>query len=263
MWIVSAAKAEPELAGVSVVDLVDCLTLWMFRGLSSKALSARLSALSRCKVSSTRVTRRLKDSGDLLGYKVFLAYCIKHKLSTAEANALLTEWKLPDSFILGIMLLRRKTMSWIRKQVTEHECLTFPEANERIERYVRDLQPWLGRFVGAKLRFIATTQRVGLTRFDLYNDLWIEAIKGYTLTYPAFASELHAINVMKRTMHNGGINLIQHYTRKKNSGVIKENGMNISRLTDIAHEYALQAEPVDLDVALDVQKVLTYYQGRK
>ena len=263
MWIVSTAKTEPELAGVSVVDLVDTLTLWMFRGLSSKALSARLSALAGAHVPSVRVTRKLKNCGELLWYKVFIAYCFKHKLSMAQANVLLSKWDLPDSFILGYMLLKRKTASWIKRSVQDQECLDPAAVRKRIDAYVEHLSPWLGRFVNAKLRFIAMTQRVGLTTKDLGNDLWVEALKSFALTYPVFESQLHAINVLKRTMHNSGINLIKHYTRKKNSGTLQEGGMNVSRIRDIADAYALEAEVPSIDAIVDVRRVTDYYCGRK
>lgn len=260
MWIVQVAKEVPELQQASPQALINLVNRWMFRTLSCSRLSVELTKLAGCRVKSLHLTFKLKEHPSFFDYKIWLAYTVKTRLDEAEAMRLLRKWKLPLSFVYG---LRDSSIRQVKMQIRDYECEDLYTARNRLDSYIAELAPWLGKFVYRKLRFIETVQRVGKTVQDLQHDLIIEGLRGYYSMYPLYSTHLHAMNTLKRIMHNCGINLIKHYTRQRVSGTIHANGSNQARLVDM-HICQLQIEPAEnQDKVLDVRSVMHKYKGRK
>lgn len=84
---------------------------------------------------------------------------------------------------------------------------------------VNELIPYIGRFVSKKMMFLIKSY--GLSRHDLEGDLLCKCLSTLARKYPYYESTLHAINTVKSSVHNAGIDLINQHTRQKNQRLIK------------------------------------------
>ena len=259
-WVLSAAKTVPALSQVNNIKLVALANKWMFRCIDGKQLSAALTKLAGENVKSLHLVRVLKDNPSFFDYKVWLSFVLQNKFSSAQARSLLRKWKLPVSFMAGLRV-PSLVLSQIRCKLKGYECHALPEARKHLSDRLGSVSSWLGKFVWKKLRFIEEVQRVGKTRADLEQDLVLESLRGYSLAYPLFQSALHAVNTIKRIMHNCGINLIKHYTRLKVSGTIREADSNSARLVEL--DKVSIGESYCNDAFLDVCRIRNKYKGRK
>lgn len=102
-----------------------------------------------------------------------------------------------------------------------------------------ELKPFIGKFISKKMAFLIKSY--GLTRHDLEHELVLKGLQSLYQHYPFFESEKHVINVMKRSIHNHGIDIIYKYTRKKNNRLENKDGVFSQRNIDIADCVTLEA----------------------
>lgn len=98
---------------------------------------------------------------------------------------------------------------WTLAHLEHNECCLVSEV----------LDKWIAKFVAKKMAFLV--QSYGLARHDLEADLKAHALHALHKAYPFFETELHAINTVKRAVHNKGIDLIKQHTRKRNQRLIQ------------------------------------------
>lgn len=93
------------------------------------------------------------------------------------------------------------------------------EINERV-LVSKTLKDYIGRYISKKMTFLIKSY--GVSRHDLEFELLVAALFALHKKYPYYESSLHAINTVKSTIIHKGIDLINHYTRKKNQR-LKQN----------------------------------------
>ncbi len=250
-----ARKAEPALNDVGDSLLYNAIVQWMFRGTSSRAFGARLSKLSGTHVKAPVVTEALMRSHYLLRYKVYLLGGGKMPRSSCG----LPKTDRIDAFT-SLSPLSRQLVKRLRNKYG-YEC--YADVCEQRDRCTEQLMTWCAKFVYRKMRFVSVNQRLGKGLDDLQHDLLLKAVQAYGLSYPIFHSELHAVNVMKRTAHNIGINIIKHSTRKKVSGTMVENGANVSRIVSIEDALEEAAPEQNPDLRIDISTVVDKYKGKR
>lgn len=102
-----------------------------------------------------------------------------------------------------------------------------------------ELKPFIGKFISRKMSFLIKSY--GLTRHDLQHELILKGLQSLYQHYPFFESEKHIINVVKRAIHNHGIDIIYKYTRKKNNRLENKDGVFSQRNIDIEDCITLEA----------------------
>ena len=93
------------------------------------------------------------------------------------------------------------------------------------------LRVYIGKFISKKLIFL--TRSYGLTREDLHGDLIHVAMYALRKQYPAYQSDLHALNICKTAIHNHGIGLIEFWTRQKRNALTNKDGVFSARTVDL------------------------------
>lgn len=87
-----------------------------------------------------------------------------------------------------------------------------------------NIDGYIKRFVNAKHHFIVKSQ--GISAEDISNDLRLRAVSTYYHVYPFKPSDA-MIGMVKRAIHNHGINLIEYYTTKKRGRIINIEGSGV------------------------------------
>lgn len=263
-----AREAAPELNAVDDKALYNALLMWLFRGLNYNALGSKLSKAAKTTIRTNDVTNALKAKGYVIKqYKVWLFYIVKHNMGYVEAAALARKWEIHDEDVRLFTLVQVNTLAYLKRLAREYVALTMDSFNRVCNHIITETCKGTRRFAWAKLRFIERHQRTGLDLDDLVGEMEEKGIQGMMLMYPLIQTKTHAVNIVKRVIRNTGLNLIQKFTRKKNSALTatKEGG-NESRVLDIDNlpiESIPAAEPdrKTSDLFLDFKRLMTVYKG--
>lgn len=84
------------------------------------------------------------------------------------------------------------------------------------------LQVYIGKFISRKLIFLVKSY--SQKRDEIEASLKIAGMYALRKQYPAYASELHALNICKTAIANSGHGMIEYWTRDKRNALLKENG---------------------------------------
>lgn len=244
-------EAVPALRSAPRDYVINTVVLWSFRGINSKILGIRLSKAAGVKVNPTAVTSVLLRKSELLQYKAAI-------LAEDAKYGGIPQTRF--SRVLGA--LSRTTLRHVRKLRSTYKPMSHNELELLQEDCCRKLHTWLAKFTYRKMRFLQS-QRLGLTLEDLQQELLYKALQGFTLMWPYVESPLHALNVMKRTAHNHGINLIKHYTREKNSVLVSTESSTTSRMVSLDEIVDVAAPARDDDLRIDIANALKRYKGKK
>ncbi len=254
-----ARKAAPELEGVRDGELFSMLGRWLFRKYSSRMLSRKLSAACGSRIIVHRITKAIMST-DILPLKIaMVSYAHGYGVTAInkvcrKAGICERDLKHVRSMDVGLC----KVLKSIR-----YKGETPSKVKAEINAIFADIDGWTKRFAWKKLRFISMYQQVGMSIEDIIAELQCSVISPYLLQWPNMTSDLHKVNVMKRIMHNNGINLIKQYTRFKVSGTTSVAGTVNTRLvsTDVLAE--LEAPVANRDLILDIKNLVLRYTGKK
>lgn len=81
----------------------------------------------------------------------------------------------------------------------------------------RNMDAYIGKFINKKLRFLCNSY--GLKHNEIQGDLQCKALYALRKQYPAYKSELHALNICKTAIQNAGQGLIEYWTREKRNAL--------------------------------------------
>jgi hypothetical protein len=258
-------SADPRLVDVSDVDLYNTAVTYLFRGYNYRSLGSRLTKLAGFRPNVRAITEQLAASGYVIkNYKLWLFYVVKNKLDQKEGLAIGTKWGVNRADMLAFRHIDRTALAQLRRLAVKYPALTLEAFDKHTVSILHGIKRWNAMFTNKKLRFIATSQNIAMT--DLQSDLACYGIQGLMNMYPCVDSKLHAINIVKRVMHNQGINMIHHYTSQKIGRLLKdEKGAFSARvvgLDDIQMNY-LEYDTGNVDLRADVGRVFSRYTGRK
>lgn len=254
-------SVEPELRACDEVQLYNATMLFMFRGLNYKAYSARLTKLLGKKPNVRAITEALGCNGYLLkNYKTWVFYVVKHKLNHHDAMVYSRKWKVEHIDAAWFIHLGVVTLSYIKRLAKKYAALTLEKFDRILNGIMSDpmLKTWLGKFTSKKHRFVATSQ--SMTLDHIRSDLACNGMQGLLNMYPLVKSRLHALNIVKRTIHNTGINMIHHYTSQKTGRIVKNMDgsfeAKIVSFESIRETLELQAVEHDDDLRVDFTRLI-------
>lgn len=261
-------EAAPELVEVDDKALYNAMVNWLFRGLNYAGLSARLCKLAKCKVRTNDVVRAVSDKGYVIkDYKLWIFLIVKKRYTEQQARALADKWGISQDDVSLFKLTQVGTLAYLKRLAKEYKALTLQKFDEVCTWIMQETKASTGRFAWAKLRFISNHQRTGLDLDDLTGEMRAKGMQGLMLMYPLIDTRLHALNIVKRTIRNTGLNLIQKYVRKKNTALeAKTEGGHQSRVLDIdnlpvADIPAAEPDRHSSDLFLDYKKLMERYKG--
>jgi hypothetical protein len=117
-----------------------------------------------------------------------------------------------------------------------------------------ELKNYIGKFISKKLIFLRS---YGLAREEIHSHLLHASIFAMRKHYPAFESDLHALNICKTSIHNSGMCLIEYWTRAKRQALLKENGtfQSVHVPFDSLHNVGVAPEHED-EFRLNIQSLV-------
>lgn len=184
------------------------------------------------KEEARRIWRLAKDNGYILKNCKLFAYSVhvnrKAGLSTSPAKF--------GIYNEDVSILRKLNLNHLA-DFKSYSLFDFDNLEGAILKS-EDLQTFTGKFVSKKMMFLIRSY--GLTREDIYSDMQNAALYAIRKQYPDFKSELHVLNICKRTIHNAGIGLIEFWTRDKRQALILDQGVHqavnvpLSAIPDVA-----------------------------
>lgn len=213
------------------------------------------------------ITDMLSRSGGVIkNLKVWVFYIVKKRLTQhADRRKLAKQWDVPLRDVNAFARITRPTLQYLQKLARKYAALTLEKLDNQIVQITNDTRTWLGKFVSRKLRFVIQSQ--GMERHDIEGQLRYKGIQGLLNMYPCVETSLHATNVVKRVMHNQGINMIKHYTTQKNGRLqVDGNGAFQARVISIDNVSKTRAGDDSTeanDLKLDANRLLSSYSGKR
>lgn len=258
-------RTDPQLMHLDRASLYNATLMYLFRGLNYAGYGARLTRLNHGIRPNVRaITDALgRDGAVMKNLKVWIFYVVKHRSDRKTQLKLARDWSIDPIDVQAFDAASTKTVRYIRKLGRRYAALTMDKLEHSVTTIVSQTQTWLGKFVSRKLRFIVQSQ--GMHRSDIEHELVYKGIQGLYAMYPRVESQLHATNVVKRVIHNQGINMIHHYTTKKMGRLIVDGtGAWHSRVISLDDaQLNTVAAPEASDLHMDFSLVLHRYTGKR
>lgn len=258
---------EPLLEKADVSELYNTLVQYIFRSLNYRSFGARLTKLAGGQRPNVKaVVEALSKSGLIMKtLKCWILYSVKNKLGVRDTTVLAKQWGLtPYDASALTTRLQTRTLMYLKQLCRKYSALTPDMMDKHVISIKEDVKTWLGKFVSKKLRFIYQSQ--GLERGMIESELFCRGIQGLYQMYPCVDSYLHAVNVVKRVIHNQGINMIHHYTTEKMGRLVRDDkGLFTARVVglDEAQLNFIAAPPDVSDIGLDLRRMRGQYTGKK
>lgn len=121
----------------------------------------------------------------------------------------------------------------------------------------REMDTYIGKFISKKLLFL--TRSYSQKRVEIESSLKIAGIYALRKQYPAYKSELHALNICKTAIANAGHGLIEYWTRDKRNALMRENGtfQAVNVQYDVMQGLAVMPEHDD-ETRLNIQALAAF-----
>lgn len=239
---------------------------YLFRARNLRSLVQVLSN-ETCQKQSVKVS--VFQNGYLLkNVKLWLFYCYRHKIATnniflgEEAARASLKFEIRPEDIVLMDILDQETDRTLRQYAKKYKALTLEKLDATLVRIFQEIRTWCHKFIFRKLRFVMTSQ--SMTVHDIEYELIGKGIQGLMQMYPLVESFLHAVNIIKRTLHNHGINIITSYTHQKRARVLRgadetfySNTVSYDAIQSVvtAASNELIEDPKNNDLKIDVEKL--------
>ena len=239
--------------------------MYMFRGYNYRTYGARVAKLSGVKPNVRAITEAMSRNGNVVkNLKIWVFYVVKHKLDYKASLKLARQWDVPLCDVRAFGRVNRATLTHLRKLARKFAALTLEKFDSNIVSIINETKTWMGKFVSRKLRFVIQSQ--GMHRNDIEHELVFKGIQGLLMMYPCVETYLHATNVVKRVIHNQGINMIHHYTTQK-VGRLQVDGAGAFHSKVISLDEAqlntIAAPETSNDLKIELNRALTKYSGKR
>lgn len=237
---------------------------YIFKACSASAYEAKLRHIIRRPVRLIEARRNLLKNGYLMqDVKLYLLQksCgVKRPINIGY-----------DKKLWGYTTTKQRARL---KQLGKNVPIIKDDFDEFLVYLIENTRDYTAKFVRRKMTFIKTSQ--GLDYSDIESFITIEALQNILFTYPNFDSIEHALNSMKRIIHNVGINFIDSNTTQKAGRLINEGGTFHNRLIDKESDYAIitmgqdqtvleeqKTENFQFHFNLELMKLADSYTGAK
>lgn len=258
-------QADPLLNVSDEVALYNATLMYLFRGFNYRTYGARVAKLTEVKPNVRAITDAMSRSGSVVkNLKVWVFYVVKHKLDYKASLKLARKWDVSLRDVRAFGRIHRTVLAHLRKLAKQFNALTLEKLDGNIVSIMNETKTWMGKFVSRKLRFVIQSQ--GLHRNDIEHELVFKGIQGLLMMYPCVQTYLHATNVVKRVIHNQGINMIHHYTTQK-VGRLQVDGAGAFHSKVISLDEAqlntIVAPETSNDLKIELGRALTKYSGKR
>ena len=241
------------------------LVIEYFFGLKSQRAITD-EALTRFSVDLTEPIARIKLTGNGTTFKLWLFYAAKNKLDNVASVRTARRWGVVKKDIREGMRLPR---TFIRQLANlPYDAMTLVQFQSIQAMVCKETEQWRKKFAYRKLRFVY--QGNGMEQDDIVHELMVHGLRSLGVTYPRIDSELHAVNIAKRSMHNQGMTIIKAATTEKSRRIVNTNGGFESVVTTITEVqantlpcYAATQAFVNLDYKNLEERILGNLSGKK
>ena len=164
-----------------------------------------------------------EQSGYLLGnLKPWVWWGIRNGLGPWETVDIAHEFGILDidKFLASATSPRSRVAASCKALADKYGAMRPEEIKDRLGRALASLgeSRYIEKFCRRKLTFVV--QGSGKwTMGDMVADLTAKAIRDVLTQYPKIDDDLHFVNIMKRSVHNRGINHIHHATGPASEGI--------------------------------------------
>jgi hypothetical protein len=260
-------SADPNLKVIDRKAVYNASIMYLFRGFNYRSYAARLQKLQQngTKVDARAITEAIGRNGYLIkNLKLWIFWTVKNRLDVNEAHTVAKQWGILKLDRQALAQISPQTLTYLKSLCHKFKALSLENFERHLVNIDEETRVWLGKFVSRKLRFIYESQ--GLKRTDIEQELRYKGIQGLYMMYPCVQSALHAQNVVKRTIHNNGINMIYKATTMKAGRLVRDaSGTFQSRVIALDEaQLSSQAAPeTRTDYQLDFQRLLERYSGKR
>lgn len=225
--------------------LVDATLQYAFRFMNAKSYEALFRATVGEKIRMLELRRTLLSDGYVMkNLKLFVYYSVVNRRKEDKTAHKAFRVKAHDKKVhRSILPVTRKRLIAMMKE--GRRPMTLAGFDEACVAGLDQVHSYTRKFVSRKMKFIMTSDSQEL--HDLASNLEVNGLQAVMLYYPAIETMEHLVNIMKRTIHNTGINLIELHTSEKRGRLGKsEDGSFYSKTLPI-HAAAVAKEAADLE----------------
>ncbi|QJT71076.1 hypothetical protein GR11A_00038 [Vibrio phage vB_VcorM_GR11A] len=199
--------------------------------------------------------RDLSNTGYIIkNLKLFLVYHYNSKLfgvSQLLKPAKLFGLKVEDAKLINLLREDTDALTKLDKLCKKLEKpLTVKEMDSLLISVNSKLFTYTSKFAGRKLRFATLGSHLRID--DIASELRLLGMQGLLKAYPQMDSELHALNIAKRTIHNQGINMIHHFTSQGRCSLVREDDGTFSSLKVSLDVFDESSGPTECSVAVSL-----------
>lgn len=201
---------------------VEAVLLYMFRGINAKDLNAALDGLCGNK-KAFRIA--LRDSGYLFKVKMLLFYCAANGIKSSrdpQVGKLLNKFMVhgEDAKLIQFVNKTDTLRLLLRAHAKKYTVMTLQQFRHMLGGVSNEVEVSAIKYARKKMTFISRSN--GFDIHDLSTELLCNSIQAVMSMYPCIESPLHAQNIMKREIHNSGVNAILHYTTQSRGTLVRE-----------------------------------------
>lgn len=235
--------------------LVDATIRYSFRLINARDYEKAFRAVTEHKIRLIELRRSLLSDGYVMkNIKLYLYYAHVNNRTDLRDVEKAFRIKLRDRMLYKTLLpeTRRKLDEFKKPakvlgkdkiEVRERpgfKAMTLYGFDEACVSALKQIKNFTRKFVNRKMKFIMTSD--AQETHDIAAHLEMNGLQAVMLYYPAFESMDHLKNIMKRTVHNSGINYIEKHTSEKRGRISRDaNGVFAAKVLPL-HSAAVEQE---------------------
>ena len=196
--------------------------LFVFRELSSAEYSRFLRDYhSLPSMTVVKLRMGINDNGYILNnLKPCMWWCYKRQIY--QKKDVLKAMKLfhvrRDDYKVVDMVWDERVSARLHS-LREYPAIGYDRLQSKLKGFVADTLRFTNKFVAFKMRFIVKNPHNAVSVDDISHDCIAKGLQTMLLQYPRIDSQLHALNLVKRGIHNYGINYIKTMTRSGRNAI--------------------------------------------
>ena len=173
----------------------------------------------RNRIGDRQLAKELWSKVSNNGYMLVNCKLFAYAHHVAKANGTSVSPARYEIQSQDVRLLRNLDLSKVKTTYKVYSLFDF-KTMESAFVASNDMDTYIGKFISKKLRFLCNSY--GVKRSELHADLQCAAVYALRKQYPAYESELHALNICKTAIQNSGQGMIEYWTRDKRNALIND-----------------------------------------
>lgn len=220
--------------------LIDATIRYAFRTLNARDYEALFREVTEHKIRLIELRRSLLSDGYVMkNLKMYLYYAHTNKRTDLLDVERAFKVKLRDRDLYKALLPEtRRQLDGFKAQ--GFKAMTLYGFDEACVLALKKVKNFTRKFVNRKMKFIMTSD--SQETHDIAAHLEMNGLQALMLYYPAFETMEHLINIMKRTIHNTGINYIEKHTSAKRGRLSRDSEGAFTAKVVPLHSVAVEKE---------------------